>query len=73
MGIIQESVRLLAEEKFDNLKEAYIVLAQEMRYELGQDLTEFARQEEYSELVKVIVINNEFCSAMNIIHTYLSE
>lgn len=73
MGIIQESVRLLAEEKFDNLKEAYMVLAQEMRYELGQDLTEFARQEEYSELVKVIVINNEFCNAMNIIHTYLSE
>lgn len=73
MGIIQESVRLLAEEKFDSLKEAYIVLAQEMRYELGQDLTEFARQEEYSELVKVIVANDEFCSAMNIIHTYLSE
>lgn len=73
MGVIKESIKLLAQEKFNDLKEAYIIFAQEMRYELGQDLTKLAMEEKYDELIKIIVVNDKFCSAMNIIHTYLSE
>lgn len=73
IGVIKESMYLLAEEKFDNLQDAYIILAQEMRYELGKDLTELAKQGQYNDLVKTIVVNDEFCSAMNIIQTYLTE
>lgn len=73
LGILKESVKLLAEEKFDSLKEAYMVLAQEMRYFIGADLTELVEEECYTTILAKILEKDEFESAMIVIHQFLAE
>lgn len=73
MGIIKQSVELLAEEKCDSIKEAYMLLVQELRYTLGKDLTELVTKKEYDEITKTIIINKEFENVMAIIHNYLAQ
>lgn len=73
IGIIEESIKLLSEEKYDNLEEAYLVLAQEMRYVLGQDLRDSIRSGNYNILAEAIVNMDEFDKAMIIINQILID
>lgn len=73
LGILKESVKLLAEEKFDSEKEAYMALAQEMRYFTGSDLTALVEEECYTTILAKIIETNEFEKAMIIIHQFLAE
>lgn len=73
IGIINESIKLLAEEKYDNLKEAYLVIAQEMRYVLGMDFTKIVEDEQYNKFVESIIDLKEFDAAITIIRQILID
>ena len=74
VGSLNYSMNLLAIEKFDESEEdAYLHLANEMKYVIGKDLTELVVKHNYKEVLTTIVRLKAFEEAQAVIFTLLSE
>lgn len=74
VGSLNYSMNLLAIEKFDESEEdAYLHLANEMKYVIGKDLTELVVKHNYKEVLTIIVRLKAFEEAQAVIFTLLSE
>ena len=74
VGSLNYSMNLLAIEKFDESEEdAYLHLANEMKYVIGKDLTDLVVKRNYKEVLTTIVRLKAFEEAQAVIFTLISE
>lgn len=73
IGSLEMSLELLADEKCENLHEAYSIFAQEMKYIVGIDLTKYVKSKDYKEILKQVVIAKGYRDGIEVIHNYLVQ